>query len=78
MLRITLPILSRDQLGVILLPSLLILILLSLSMNGFTQDSIVEKKPSKVMFNGYIKDMQTIMIHNIDQDWIISNLIHNR
>jgi hypothetical protein len=78
MLRITSPVLNRDQSGVTLLPFLLILILLSLSRNGFSQDSIVEKKPSKVSFNGYVKDMQTIMIHNIDQDWITSNLIHNR
>jgi len=78
MLRITSPLFKRDQSGVIILPFLLILILLSLSWNGFSQDSIVEKKPSKVSFNGYVKDMQTITIHNIDQDWITSNLIHNR
>ena len=78
MRRITSLILKRDPSGIILLPFLLILIFLSLSRKGFPQDSIVEKKSSKVSFNGYVKDMQTIMIHNIDQDWITSNLIHNR
>ena len=47
-------------------------------MNAFSQDSIVEKKTPHVSFNGYIKDMQTVYIHNIDQDWMTNNLIHNR
>jgi hypothetical protein len=57
---------------------LLIFLLISFSVNTFSQDSIVEKKPSHVSFNGYVKDMQTVYIHNFDQDWITSNLIHNR
>jgi hypothetical protein len=46
--------------------------------NTFSQDSIPVKKESPVSFNGYVKDMQTAIIHNIDQNWITSNLIHNR
>ncbi len=58
--------------------SCLLIVLLSFAVNTFSQDSIVEKKPSHISFNGYVKDMQTIYIHNLDQDWITSNLIHNR
>ncbi len=53
-------------------------LLFSLAINAFSQDSIREKKTPHVSFNGYLKDMQTVYIHNIDQDWITDNLIHNR
>jgi hypothetical protein len=58
--------------------TLIVFLLISFSVNAFTQDSIVEKKTPRVSFNGYVKDMQTVYIHNIDQDWITNNLIHNR
>jgi hypothetical protein len=38
----------------------------------------VEKKEHRVTFNGYVKDMQTVYIHNLDETWLTSNLIHNR
>jgi hypothetical protein len=55
-----------------------ILILLSVVFKGYSQDSIVEKKEHRVTFNGYLKDMQTVYIHNLDETWLTSNLIHNR
>jgi len=45
---------------------------------SFSQDSVVEKKPQSISFNGCVKDMQTVYIHNIYQDWLTTNLIHNR
>ena len=68
----------RAHCGKISIPSFLLIIILSLTLNAFSQDSIVEKKTPRVSFNGYVKDMQTVYIHNIDQDWITNNLIHNR
>ncbi len=57
---------------------LLVLGLLALAVNVFSQDTVVEKKERNWSFNGYVKDMETVIIHNIDQHWVTSNLIHNR
>jgi hypothetical protein len=64
----------------------LITILLLLTFNSFSQDTTslitrdttAKSKISKISFNGYVKDMQSVYIHNIDQNWITGNLIHNR
>jgi hypothetical protein len=58
--------------------NLLVLFLFSIAVNAFSQDSIGEKPARNLSFNGYVKDLQTVYIHNIDQNWITSNLIHNR
>ncbi len=39
------------------------------------QDTV---KQTRVLFNGYVKDMQTVIFQNIKNDWTTSNLIHNR
>jgi hypothetical protein len=51
----------------------LLLLLFTDSVNA--QDSIKEKK---LIFNGYVKDMQSVMFHDIRGNWIAGNLIHNR
>ena len=56
----------------------ILILLLSVVLNGYSQDSVVEKKEHRVSFNGYVKDMQTVYIHNLDETWLTSNLIHNR
>ena len=58
--------------------SILFLLLLFFAGNLFSQDSVVEKKDHPWSFNGYVKDMQTVIVHNVDQTWISSNLVHNR
>jgi hypothetical protein len=57
---------------------LLVLILFYFTPDAFSQDSVVEKKEKSISFNGYLKDMQTVIVHNIYDHWITSNLIHNR
>ncbi len=44
----------------------------------FSQDSVVGKKERNWSFNGYLKDMQTVYIHKVDESWITNNLLHNR
>jgi len=56
----------------------LLFVLLLLAMNAFSQDTIVEMKERNCSLNGYVKDMQSIYIHDIHQRWITNNLIHNR
>ena len=46
--------------------------------DGFSQDTVAGNNEHNWSFNGYVKDMQTAIIHNIDQNWVTSNLIHNR
>ncbi|MEI7980014.1 MAG: hypothetical protein WCI71_00070 [Bacteroidota bacterium] len=58
--------------------SFLVLFILFLATDLFPQDSAVEKKERSWSFNGYVKDMQTVIIHTIDQPWVTDNLIHNR
>ena len=41
-------------------------------------DSSAVKKEKSWSFNGYVKDMQTVIIHTLDQPWVTNNLIHNR
>ena len=43
-----------------------------------SQDSIAPEKERNWSFNGYVKDMQSAVIHDINKTWITSNLIHNR
>ena len=61
-----------------LVNSLLVLLLFSPAVNVYSQDSIVEKKERNWSFNGYVKDMETVIIHKIDENWVTSNLVHNR
>ena len=58
--------------------SVQVVLLFFLALNTFAQDSVVEKKERNWSFNGYVKDMQTAIIHTIGQKWVTSNLIHNR
>ena len=60
------------------LACLLVSLLLFLASNSVAQDSVVEKREKRWSFNGYVKDMQTVIIHKIDEPWITDNLIHNR
>jgi len=57
---------------------LLVLLLFFLSIQSFSQDTIVESKEKSWSLNGYVKDMQTIVIHKVEQPWVTDNLIHNR
>ena len=57
---------------------LLFIIFLFLAANTFAQDSVTEQKEKNWSFNGYVKDMQTVIIHNINENWVTNNLIHNR
>ena len=41
-------------------------------------DSSAVIKEKTWSFNGYVKDMQTVIIHKIDEPWVTDNLIHNR
>ncbi|MBB3188159.1 hypothetical protein [Microbacter margulisiae] len=41
----------------------------------YSQDTL---KQSNLAFNGYMKDMQTCIFQNIQDDWTTENLIHNR
>jgi hypothetical protein len=61
-----------------ILAALIFLILFSFTNNAFSQDSISQQKPSKITFNGYVKDMQTVYVHDIYKEWVSDNLIHNR
>jgi hypothetical protein len=51
------------------------LLLLFLCGSAHAQDSI---KPKKIIFNGYVKDLQTVIFQDISNNWITGNLIHNR
>ena len=42
---------------------------------SYPQDS---GREDKVVFNGYIKDMQTFIFQDIKGDWAVANLVHNR
>lgn len=44
-------------------------------LSGNAQDSIKQKH---LLFNGYIKDLQTVIFQNVNSDWTTANLIHNR
>ncbi len=46
-----------------------------LQISAFSQDSLKQKS---LLFNGNIKDLQTIIFQDIKSDWITANLIHNR
>jgi hypothetical protein len=56
--------------------SLIALSLIASSLRA--QDSIPESRERSWSFNGYIKDMQTVIIHKMDENWVTNNLIHNR
>ena len=58
--------------------SVQVVLIFFLAANTFAQDSVVEQKERNWSFNGYVKDMQTAIIHTIGQKWVTSNLIHNR
>lgn len=42
------------------------------------QDSVAAAKEKKISFNGYLKDMETISVHDIHKTWLATNLVHNR
>jgi len=58
--------------------SLIVVLFFLFAGNCFSQDSVVGKKERNWSFNGYVKDMETVIIHTIGGKWITSNLIHNR
>ncbi|HWS00974.1 MAG TPA: hypothetical protein VN249_10190, partial [Prolixibacteraceae bacterium] len=45
---------------------------------AWSQDSVAVKKERNWSFNGYAKDMQTLIFPNAYQDFITYNLLHNR
>jgi len=45
---------------------------------SFSQDTAAVQQERSWSLNGYVKDMQTAIIHTPGQSWITSNLIHNR
>ena len=42
---------------------------------SYSQDSIKQKK---LVFDGYVKDMETMIFNDIKDKWTTANLIHNR
>jgi hypothetical protein len=58
--------------------SLIVVLFFLFAGNCFSQDSVVGKKERTWSFNGYVKDMETVIIHTIGGKWVTSNLIHNR
>jgi len=54
---------------------ILIIFFVFIQHSSYPQDSLKQKK---LIFNGYIKDMQTIIFHDIKSNWTTANLIHNR
>lgn len=55
--------------------TLFIAILFLLNISCYSQDTI---RQSHFLFNGYIKDLQTVIFQDIKSDWTTANLIHNR
>jgi hypothetical protein len=55
--------------------NLLFLLLIFTQVIAYSQDSLKQKK---LVFNGYVKDMQTEIFQNIKGNWTSANLIHNR
>lgn len=60
------------------IPFLLITLFFSPGLYTFSQDSLVQAKEKNWSLNGYVKDMETVVIHKPDQSWVTGNLIHNR
>ena len=61
------------------LPGLpLVILLIFMGTSAISQDSVIEKKERSWSFNGYVKDMQTVIVHRIEEPWVTNNLIHNR
>jgi len=46
--------------------------------NVFSQDSLAIGKERNWSYNGYVKEMLTTVLPSANQDWVFSNLIHNR
>ncbi|MDW7693798.1 hypothetical protein R9C00_03490 [Flammeovirgaceae bacterium SG7u.111] len=40
--------------------------------------SFEDEKPSKISFNGYLKDLHSVSFENLDGEWLQDNFIHNR
>lgn len=57
------------------LSALLLFVFSLLYSSAYSQDSI---KESKIVFNGYVKDMQSIIFQDVSDVWTTGNLIHNR
>lgn len=56
--------------------SILLIVLFSLlQIASFSQDSLKQKS---LIFNGYVKDLQTFIFQDFNGDWTSGNLIHNR
>ena len=62
----------------ILKSSLLLLFLLFLFPSVKAQDSMLVKKERNWSYNGYVKDMQTVILRPSEHDWITTNMVHNR
>ncbi|MEI7663704.1 MAG: hypothetical protein WCK34_15965, partial [Bacteroidota bacterium] len=58
--------------------SLSLFIFLCLFVRSYSQDTVPGPKERTWSINGYVKDMQTMVIHNVSEKWVTSNLIHNR
>ena len=54
---------------------LILFILIILHFPARSQDSLKQKN---YIFNGYIKDMESVIIQDINHEWITANLLHNR
>jgi len=54
---------------------ILIILCVFIQYSSYPQDSLKQKK---LVFNGYVKDLQTIIFQDIKGDWTTANLIHNR
>lgn len=50
-------------------------LLIMFQTQAYSQDSI---RQNQIVFNGYLKDMQTAIFSDIHADWTNANLIHNR
>ncbi len=69
---------ERSCLHFILNISLPAILSLLFYMHAFSQDTVAGTKERNWSLNGYVKDMQTAIVHTPGQSWITSNLIHNR
>jgi hypothetical protein len=54
---------------------LLIVLFFLMQITSYSQDSL---KTKNLIFNGYVKDMQTFIFQDINNEWTSTNLIHNR
>jgi len=65
------------EMNMLVLKKLIIglIFIILIQIDSYSQDSV---KQSKIVFNGYVKDLQNVLFQNIQDDWIFSNIVHNR